>query len=478
MYSPMYNMTTELKASMLVCAMLVASFCVFAIATIPDSEASSSDYCFSGELMEVLSDSNGVNEKTVDSKWSYDSVRGYAVVGDFAYVSTTAGDLVKLELRSGQMVEKVSTGVGSGADYISVGGGFVLDPKSGKVFDLDLKQVYELGVTSDQAYYEDGCWFVVTADKTCHCFPAKDEDSKSSTNVQSELWSQNMYFYIDGFTLTVSLAFNDDYLFYPGIGESDSTLRILYCMDKETGAIVDNFDMSEIKGTYWNSGFIQCYDDTVIVTTHWDSMFTPPRLGPDYKTMFLIDVGSDGKFVTNSATYLSNGYNDSYGSCLVVSDGLGFAQTGLSFKVFDMKTGEIVASTDVDSRLGKTYSNIAVAAGDDGYVRGYVSPAGAPNPLSPVDGLICFEYNTKTKEIRSFDLTVGVTGTDNTNSIKIGPNGEVLFAKNDGKMYCIIPVVTEKSDMTLWIVLGVVAALIILAIVFYFIKSRKTSTTN
>lgn len=143
-----------------------------------------------------------------------------------------------------------------------------------------------------------------------------------------------------------------------------------------------------------------------------------------------------------------------------------------------MKTGEIVASTDVDSRLGKTYSNIAVAAGDDGFVRGYVSPAGAPNPLSPVDGLICFEYNTKTKEIRSFDLTVGATGTDNTNSIKIGPNGEVLFAKNDGKMYCIMPVVTEKSDMTLWIVLGVVAALIILAIVFYLIRSRKTSTTN
>ena len=74
MYNPMYNMTTELKASMLVCAILVASFCVFAIATILDSEASSSDYCFSGELMEVLSDSNGVNEKTVDSKWSYDSV--------------------------------------------------------------------------------------------------------------------------------------------------------------------------------------------------------------------------------------------------------------------------------------------------------------------------------------------------------------------------------------------------------------------
>ena len=76
--------------------------------------------------------------------------------------------------------------------------------------------------------------------------------------------------------------------------------------------------------------------------------------------------------------------------------------------------------------------------GNDGHVHGYVAVAGLPSPLVPVDGLICFDYNTKTNEIRTFDLPVGKTGNDNTNSIVIGSNGEVLFAKNDGVLHCLV----------------------------------------
>ena len=61
-----------------------------------------------------------------------------------------------------------------------------------------------------------------------------------------------------------------------------------------------------------------------------------------------------------------------------------------------------------------------------------------PTPLTPTDGLICFEYDKDTNEIRSFDLPVGKAIADNTNTIKIGQQGEVLFAKNDEVLYCII----------------------------------------
>ena len=102
-----------------------------------------------------------------------------------------------------------------------------------------------------------------------------------------------------------------------------------------------------------------------------------------------------------------------------------------------MKTKTIIAQTDRDMRLHKTYSNMSIAVNGD-TVRGYVSPAGLPDRFTTaVDGLLCFEYNMKTNEIRAFDLPVGSLGTNNTNSVKIGPQGEVLFAKNDVKLYCL-----------------------------------------
>ena len=475
------NSTEAFKASAVlsVCLLLLASFVIVVAPTAFDSDAKSDDYYFSGELMEVLSDSDGVNENTKSTIWTTDGVRGYAIVGEYVFMSDKNGDLIKKEIKTGKEVKKVPTGVSSGNDYLAVGGGHILDPASGNVYDLELNQEYSLGITSDQGYYEDGYWYVVKGDKTCNCFSATDEDKSKPDNVQSIKWSEPFIFYIDGFTLTVSLAFNDKYIFYPGIGESDTALRILYCVDKSTGKQVDSIEMTDIKSTFWNSGFIQCFNDKVIVTTHWDNMYGPVHEGPDYKVMYTVDVGSDGKFKADTAKYLSNGFNDTYGSCLVVVDGLGYAQTGLRFEVFDMKTGSVIASTDKDSRLGKTYSNIAVAAGDDGYVRGYVSPAGVPNPLTPVDGLICFEYNVKTKEIRTFDLKVGTAVADNTNSVKIGPNGEVVFAKNDGKLYCITSLHERSSgsDSTMTIVLVVVVIVLLIALVVFLARYKGRQQT-
>ncbi|MBO6084278.1 MAG: hypothetical protein J6O90_04295, partial [Candidatus Methanomethylophilaceae archaeon] len=109
-----------------------------------------------------------------------------------------------------------------------------------------------------------------------------------------------------------------------------------------------------------------------------------------------------------------------------------------------------------------------------GFVRGYVSPAGAPNPLSPVDGLICFEYNKKTGEIRSFDIVVGSASTDNTNSVKIGSNGEVVFAKNDGKLYCVTSTVqpSSGSDVPIWVIALIIVAILAVVAIAFFVKKR------
>ncbi len=394
-------------------------------------------YYFSGDLMSSLSESIGISDGNYKVGWTLDGAMGYAISGDYAYVFTKDGKLSKVSLDDGRVIKSVATAATTSV-WPAVNGELVLDPKTGNVYDLDLNQKYAINATSDQAYYNDGYWYIVQRNKTCMCFSAVDEDPSSPTNVQEAKWSSTFVFYIDSFTLSVSLAFGDKALYYPGIGQDDNTKRILYSVDKATGAQLDAFEMTEIRSTMWNGGFISYADGTVYVSTHWDNMFG--ALGDGTKPVFVkVPVKSDGTFDGDSVKYICNGVDNSYSSKMVKVGDLGFAQTGRSFMVFDLKNDcKVIAKTDVDTRLSKTYSNIAVASGSDDLVYGYVSPAGIPmSYATAMDGLICFEYRISTNEIRTFDLKVGADETNTTFGVKIGPNGEVLFMKSNSTLYCI-----------------------------------------
>lgn len=426
----------------LICLMLiVTAFSIIvsenAEGAVADKLSDSSGYYYSGSIMETLSNARGISDDNYKVNWTLENSTGYAISRDYAYVVTSDGKLNKVSLADGKIITSVDRGSSYSA-WPTVNDNLVLDPKTGKVYDLDLNQKYTIDATSTLAYYNDGYWYVVQTDKVCKCFSIEDEDSADATNVQEPKWSSTFTFYIDSFTLPISLAFGDTALYYPGIGASDTTQRIIYCVDKSTGEQLDAFEMTEIKSTFWNSGFISCYNGTVYVSTHWDNMFGPIGDG-DKPVMVQIQTNSDGKFDPTSVKYICNGVDNSYSSTLVKVGDLGFAQTGHSFMVFDLKDNmKIIAKTDPDTRLEKTYSNIAVAYGSEDLIYGYVSPAGMPTSfVQPVDGLICFVYKISTNEIKTFDLKVGSTGTTSTNSIKIGPNGEILFAKNDGVLYCI-----------------------------------------
>ena len=399
--------------------------------------ADDAGYYFSGDIMSSLSDSVGISDSNYKVGWKLTDTMGYAISGDYAYAFTKDGKLNKVSLDDGNVVKSVATGAELTV-WPAVNGRLVLDPQSGNVYDLDLNQKYKIDATSTQAYYDDGFWYVVQNDKTCKCFSVTDEDPSSATNVQAAKWSSTLVFYADSFTLPVSLAFGDKALYYPGIGQEDSTKRILYSIDKATGVQLDSFEMTEVASTYWNSGFISYADGTIYVSTHWDNMFGP--IGDGTKPVFVkVPVKSDGTFDASSAKYICNGVDNSYSSKMVKVGDLGFAMTGRSFMVFDLKNDDkIIAKTDVDSRLCKTYSNIAIAYGSYDLVYGYVSPAGIPSGFaSPMDGLICFEYKISTNEIRTFDLEVGRDETNTTYSIKIGPDGDVLFEKSNSTLYCI-----------------------------------------
>lgn len=427
----------------LICLMLVVT--AFSIVLSDKAEGSAvggtsdnSGYYYSGSIMESLSNSRGIDSDNYKVSWTLNNSIGYAISGNFAYVVTSDGMLNKVSLEDGSIVVSVERGTTDRA-WPCVTDEMVLDPLTGNVYDLDLNQKYQIDATSDNAYCNDGHWYVVQRDKTCKCFSVEDKDAADAKNVQEPVWTTTFTFFIDSYTLSVSLAFGDKALYYPGIGDGGpyDTHRIIYCVDKSTGEQLDAFEMTEINATYWNSGFISYYDGTVYVSTHWDNIFG--NLGDGTKPVFVqIQTNSDGKFDPSTVKYTCNGVDNSYSSAIVKVGNLGFAETGRSFMVFDLNDNmNILTKTDVDTRLSKTHSNIAVAYRGNDLVYGYVSPAGYPNPYQPVDGLICFVYRISTKEIETFDLKVGTASSNDNDSIKIGPNGEILFAKSDSVLYCI-----------------------------------------
>ena len=462
------NRNRSIVASVIICSMMVLIAAVPTIISDTNAASNEGDYYFSGSLMDILSDSKGISDKNYKVSWSLEGSLGYAIVNDHVYVATKDGNLNKVDMSSGEIVKSVKTDVING-DCPTVGGGLVLDPRSGNVYDLDLNQKYKIDASSELAYYDDGYWYVVQANKECRAFTIEDEDPTSDANVQSAKWTSKFCFYIDGFTLPVSVAFSDKALFYPGIGEEDMTKRIVYSVDKRTGVQLDSYEMTEIPSTFWNSGFIHQVDGTVMISTHWDNMFGP--LGDGSKPVFVsIDTNKDGTFVKDSVKYIRNGTDNSYSSCLVKIGDLGFAQTGSSFKVFDLSDdNKVIASTDFDKRLSKTYSNIAIATGTDDYVYGYVSPAGIPESFtSPSDGLICFEYRISTNEIRAFDLNVGEEVAGSASNVKIGPNGEVIFMKSDSKIYCISKGSTDDGNSAL-----IIAAILAVAMIAFMAVMRR-----
>lgn len=425
------------------CLMILITAIPGALAAEDDDAGSGSvpsdagNYYFNGSFITTMSDSIGIDDTDYTLAWSLEDALGYAIVNNYVYVASKDGSLNKVDMASGDIVKSVRTGV-SADDWPVVGAGLVLDPQSGNVYDLDLNQVYRIDASSEQAYYDDGHWYVVQRNRECKAFAVGDEDPASDTNVQTARWTSDLCFYIDEYTLPVSVAFSDKALFYPGIGADDTDKRVIYSVDKGTGVQLDSFEMTEIPSTFWNSGFISQIDGIVTVSTHWDNMFAP--LGDGTRPVFVsIGIDDDGRFLTDSAKYICNGTDDSFSSCLVKIGDLGFAQTGRSFKVFDLCDGQgVIASTDIDTRLSKTYSNIVIATGTYGYVYGYVSPAGVPETYTePTDGLICFEYKISTNEIRTFDLKVGEAEENTVSSIKIGPHGELVFMKGDSKVHCI-----------------------------------------
>ncbi len=426
----------------LICLMLIVT--AFTMVVSDKAEGSvggelndSSGYYYSGAMMESLSNSRGISSDNYKVNWSLDNSRGYAISGNYAYVFTSDGKLNKVSLDDGTVITSVERGT-TGSAFPCVNDEMVLDPYTGNVYDLNLNQKYQIDATSDNAYYNDGHWYVVQRDKTCKCFTIEDEDTTDAKNVQEPEWTSTFTFFIDAWTLTIALAFSDKALYYPGIGASDTNQRIIYCVDKSTGEQLDTFEMTEIRSTYWNAGFISYYDGTVYVSAHWDAMFMP--YGDGTKPVFVqVKTNSDGKFDPSTVKYTCNGVDNSYSSAIVKVGNLGFAQTGRSFMVFDLNDNmKILAQTPIDKKLAKIYSNIAIAYGSDDLVYGYAIPSGVPTSLADAaDGIVGFEYRISTNEIKTFELNVGETNTSTTNSIKIGPNGELLFAKNNSVLYCI-----------------------------------------
>lgn len=400
------------------------------------------DYYFA-DISDLISESKGIS--STDSyalAWSFSGARGYLIVDNYAYISTKSGLFCKVDLDTGRTVKSYSTGVDSGKDWPAAGNGLVLDPQSGLVFDLDLNPVYKLGVTAQNAFYDDGYWYI-NPSKTVYCYPAADGDTSASDNVQTVRWVADIYGYIDTLTLPTTLAFGKNFVTYMGTGGANSDAnRYIYTIDKETGKQVDSYLMPEIYNSYWNYGYLYCSEGMITAKCQWLTLFAAASGYEQDKTIaYRVFVDDDGNIEDDSGLSINVGLI-SYGSSIVVYEGLGYMWTSGTFFVIDLHDGKVLARKDCGS-ANAVRTNLSLAVGEDGVVTGYVNPY----PYDSTHGVYSFEYTVATNNLVTYEINAGgYYQYPDADFTKIGPNGQLVFMNDSKCVMCISTAVTVTID--------------------------------
>ncbi len=394
------------------------------------------DYYF-GDISNMISESEGIKSgDKYTTAWTLPSTKGYAIVGDYAYIPLSTGYFTKVDLYTGEIVKKYQTDSLSGKAWPAVGNGMVLDPGSGIVFDLDLNPLYVLGTKGQNAFYDDGYWYINPA-SSLYCYSAVDENSSDSLNVQTQIWKASEFHgYIDAYTLPTTLGFGKNYVIYVGVGADDASARYIYTISKDTGVQVDSYQMTELYRSTWNYGYIYCSEGMITVkcqyTTLFDGSFS------DGEVLYRAYVDDNGNIERGTGAAIKLNDLVGYGSSAVIYNGLGYVYTSGYFFVLDLDDMRILASAKCGTG-DQSRTNLTLTVGEDGIVRGY------NNPYTPKTNEVtrCFEYNVATNVLKTYTLTptVAMQYAD-ADFIKFGSGGIYLMRNDSGITSCVSKAVT------------------------------------
>lgn len=257
--------------------------------------------------------------------------------------------LYAAESDTGYIFAKVeSSSVSSFYHQLGYGSGFIIDYPTGKVYDLDLKQLYVLDhKISGAEYYDwgDGGYFY-SSGSSIYRFDPQDEDPTRSDEIkETKLIGKipNTY----GTYGFASSVFVDHYMYRVIV---DGNKRGIIAMDLKTGEVNSTY-LRGLNYLYLDDGWISYYKGTLYLTGYSSGLFGAIASNDKARVAY---VSVDGlRFEEDSAGYYEFG-GKGWASQMVFYDDVAYVQASGYLYRFDVVDGKIDVDNvkEVEAALG------------------------------------------------------------------------------------------------------------------------------
>lgn len=390
--------------------------------------------------------------------WKIIGTKGYngmvytpAILGDYIY-SWSDTEIFKIDLTTGELVDRVDTGVKTNALYynmVTVGNGYVLAGYAGQVYDRDLNPVFRLYLDENtrsselKTYYNEGYYYVFT-ESMIYKFKAEDE-VPGENNIQYPIVTSpdttKYTHYISYYQGQSNLIFTDRFIIGVEFDGREDENRYLVTYDIDTLEYIDSYHFTEIESANLNTGYISYYDGTVYFNTYspGSNMFGTEDC--DWNSLSSIELDSAGHFVPVTVHYYNIGATN-YPSSLIVVGDYGYLNCENTFYVFDMKTMTI----DKTVQSSMSHGNMAVSVQGD-KVYAYVIPYGNQT------NLYVFEHDQSTGVLSDKNMMNVIDVREYSSQlVHFGPHGELIYYNDSGYLFCVgfeyeVSFVTEGDAM-------------------------------
>lgn len=335
--------------------------------------------------------------------------RLYSRGGDYLYM---------YDMETGRILKKVSTTPFTGYyHYVGYANGMIFDYTSNKIYDKDLNYLRDMPYIASKVLWDDTGIYLVGGNGIF----------KYSLDLESLLWSFDLnsgYLDYTNYGSSGGIEIYDGYLYWVAVNRSREI--VLQSLDVDTGTQFHQCVFSQYKNYLLDDGWITCCNNTVYVTIYSTGLFGE---GSGGVSGGIIAIGiNKGVFDENHSFYETNGKANSQ---LIVHNGRGYVNAGITFYVYDVDGTELTEIYRYTHRYF-THGGIILndLPGDDKVEIMFV-------PYDPTCSVFVF-YDSPGQTVPLYrNIAAEVFGQYNTQSVRFTDDGCIYFYNDSGNLFVL-----------------------------------------
>ena len=419
-----------------------------------------------------------INTKSSNSSTMWTITSTPLIVGDYVYIA--CGDLIyKLEASTGACVKKVGREyVGASFyHYLGYGDGTIIDYNGGQLFDLNLNEKGRIASIKASWYLGDKFYGIFSTNNNSYVLKSFTIDKQN--NIFSARFTELIVDVSDWYGVYGQKStpiLDGNVLYYIGVtstqinsGEEIPYKILINSVNVASGS-KKTLDL-DLDYRYLDDGWLTLYDGRIFLPTYSSGLFENNDNGKSAVTCISLNDGEMTKAYTK--------YFDESGttSNFIVFNGRGYINVNLSnkegtsagyhakFYVFDM--ANFNENSDPLFKIDSCYTHGGIVLNkhyyeSNGSIYIYIVPYDdSASPGKPY--LYVIEDKSDGDVPTLSNYVVAKTGNSGGNgfssqAIRAGPNGELIWYKDNGQVVCFTSVekksyyiLLENDDKAVWI---------------------------